>query len=115
MWYSSESDRVVFSLGFRRGCVIGPLLYVAFINPLTGATPDLTCHKYPDLARRAFSGGLDREEGLQVRLRAAGVATSVPGVRFVDDACILPAPWRVTPQTIVLRRLAVLIPVTDPY
>ena len=89
MWYSSESDRVEFSQGVRQGCVIAPLLYVAFINPLTGATPDLTCHKYPDLARRAFSGGLDREEGLKVRLRAAEVAMSVPSVQFVDDVCIL--------------------------
>ena len=89
LWYSSESDRVEFSQGVRQGCVIAPLLYVAFINPLTGATPDLTCHKYPDLARRAFSGGLDREEGLKVRLRAAEVAMSVPSVQFVDDVCIL--------------------------
>ena len=64
-------------------------LYVAFISPLTESTPDLSDHPFPELASRAFSGGLDREEGLKVRLRAAEIALSVPSVQFVDDVCIL--------------------------
>ena len=89
LWYSAESDCIEFSQGVRQGCVIAPLLYVAFINPLTGVAPDLSSHQFPDLARRAFLGGLDREDGLKVRLRAAEIAMSVPSLQFVDDVCIL--------------------------
>jgi len=73
----------------RQGCVIAPLLYVIFINPLTGATPDLTDHPFPGLAQTAFAGGLDREIGLQVRLKAANAAMSVPCLQFCDDVAIL--------------------------
>ena len=89
MWYAMQSNRIQFSQGVRQGCVIAPLLYVVFINPLTGATPDLSGHPFPDLAARAFSGGLDRDTGLQVRLRATEIALSAPCQQFCDDVALL--------------------------
>ena len=89
LWYKAQSNKIQFSQGVRQGCVIAPLLYVAFINPLTGHVPDLTHHPCPELAACAFAGGLDREEGLNVRLRASEVALSVPALLYCDDVCLL--------------------------
>ena len=71
--------------------MIAPLLYVTFVNPLTGQVPDLTHHPFPELAKTAFSGGLDTTNGLAVRQQAAAVAMRVAGLLYVDhdDVCLL--------------------------
>jgi exonuclease III len=86
-WYTAESRRIQYSQGVRQGCVIAPLLYVCFVNPLVAKTHTLTGHSRPDLAREAFSGGLNPQDGLKVRAHAVNVALSA--LLYVDDVCIL--------------------------
>ena len=83
------SHRIQYSQGVRQGCVIAPLLYVTFINPLTGSAPPLGDRLYLGLLKEAFEGGLDQQHGLKVRLRAASVAMSVSVLQYVDDVCLL--------------------------
>ena len=40
LWYQAQSNKIRYSQGVRQVCVIAPLLYVAFINLLTGHVPD---------------------------------------------------------------------------
>ena len=86
-WYSAVSRRIQFSQGVRQGCVIAPLLYVTFVNPLVGGIPEHRNHPCPDLLRRAFSGALDPEDGLKVQLHAIEVA--LQATLYVDDVCLL--------------------------
>ena len=35
-WYNAESQPIEYSQGVRQGCVLAPVLYAVFINPLFG-------------------------------------------------------------------------------
>ena len=86
-WYTATSRTVNFSQGVRQGCVIAPLLYVCFVNPLLGVTPPSLGHSRPDLLASAFKGGLSEEDGLRVLVHAANLAVSAQ--LYVDDVCLL--------------------------
>ena len=87
LWYNAQSNRIQFSQGVRQGCVIAPLLYVCFVSPLMGRTPPSRGHAKPDLLRRAFCGGLDPRDGLEVVAHATRIAMSA--ALYVDDVCLL--------------------------
>ena len=86
-WYTANSRKVNFSQGVRQGCVIAPLLYVCFVNPVLGVTPPTDGHSRPDLLATAFEGGLSEEDGLRVLEHSARLAISAQ--LYVDDVCLL--------------------------
>ena len=98
LWYDIEGSTIPYSQGVRQGCVLAPLLYVAFINPLVAPPPSTVGHLYPELAQRAFSGGLYGAPGVPIPF-VQNPATRLPGHSarpmstplnmFVDDVALL--------------------------
>ena len=89
LWYDIEGATIPYSQGVRQGCVLAPLLYVAFINPLVAPPPNTSGHLYPDLAQRAYSGGLHGASGVPLPSATSTGATSTPLNMFVDDVALL--------------------------
>ena len=94
LWYDIEGATIPYSQGVRQGCVLAPLLYVAFINPLVAPPPTTVGHLYPDLAQRAYSGGLHGAPGVMLPTATPNTpmqtgATSTPLNMFVDDVALL--------------------------
>ena len=86
LWYDIEGATIPYSQGVRQGCVLAPLLYVAFINPLVSPPPSTSGHLYPDLAQR---GGLHGAPGAPLPTMTSTGATSNPLNMFVDDVALL--------------------------
>ena len=98
LWYDIEGSTIPYSQGVRQGCVLAPLLYVAFINPLVAPPPSTVGHLCPELAQRAFSGGLYGAPGVPIPFvqnsaaRPPGQSASpqsTPLNMFVDDVALL--------------------------
>ena len=89
LWYDIEGATIPYSQGVRQGCVLAPLLYVAFINPLVAPPPSTLGHLYPDLAQRAYSGGLHGASGVPLPTMTSTGVTSNPLNMFVDDVALI--------------------------
>ena len=86
-WHSIQSELVTQTRGVRQGCVIAPLLYVAFVNPLVGDKPHHPDHPFPHLLNEAFSGGLRTEDGVVATINGSNY--TIPGILYMDDVAIL--------------------------
>ena len=94
LWYDIEGSTIPYSQGVRQGCVLAPLLYVAFINPLVAPPPSTVGHLFPALAQRAFQGGLFGAPGVPVPAHPTSTVqrqcpATTPLNMFVDDVALL--------------------------
>ena len=87
VWNGVECPRVVPKEGLKQGCVLSPVLCVAFMAALTCNEPDTQCslHLKP-LRKRIFSQGF---QGMQVGLDSELLQETVPCLQFVDDCTML--------------------------
>ena len=89
-WYNAESQPIEYSQGVRQGCVLAPVLYAVFINPLFGDPPPIRDHPFPALHAWAFTGGLSRDDGLFTAPPTAlnnWQPRRVAGLAYADDVC----------------------------
>ena len=83
VWNGVECPRVVPKEGLKQGCVLSPVLCVAFMAALTCDPPDTQCSPHlQQLRRKVFSQGF---QGVQAGLRSELLQETVPCLQFVDD------------------------------
>lgn len=89
VWNGVECPRVTPKEGLKQGCVLSPILCVAFMATLTCPEPDTPCHPHlRSLRKKLFSQGL---QGMTGGIESELLGEQVPCLQFVDD-CTLLAP-----------------------
>ena len=87
VWNGVECPRVVPKEGLKQGCVLSPVLCVAFMAALTCNEPDTQCSPHlKSLRKKIFSQGF---QGVEVGLNSELLQETVPCLQFVDDCTML--------------------------
>ena len=91
VWNGVECPKVVPREGLKQGCVLSPVLCVAFMAALTCSVPNTHCSPHLEpLKKKIFSQGF---QGAEAGLRSELLKETVACLQFVDD-CTMLAPNR---------------------